>query len=121
MGIKGSTSGRMKFCIIIQSKDTETVWNAFRFATTALIYDNDVTVFLLGHGVEAPTLGSLKFDIQSQMDTFKENGGTMIGCGVCCESRRDTMPMLESELNCEMGSMQTLYGLTVDADKVFNF
>jgi len=118
---KANESKRLKFCIIIQSAEAETVWNAFRFATTALIYDNDVTVFLLGLGVEAPTIGTLKFDVKSQIDTFRENGGMMIGCGVCCETRRDSMPMLEEQLSCELGSMQTLYSLTADADKVFTF
>ena len=111
----------MKYTVVIHSKEPETVWNAFRFATTCLIYDNEATVFLLGQGVEAPAIGTLKFDITEQIDTFKESGGTMIGCGVCCETRRDTMPMLEGQLNCELGSMQTLYGLIAESDKVVTF
>jgi len=111
----------MKITVIISSNEPETIWNAFRFCTTALIYGNQVTVFLLGLGVEAPTLNTLKFDISEQMELFKENGGEMIGCGVCCESRKDTMPFLADELKCELGSMQQLYTLVADADKVLNF
>jgi len=40
----------MKIAVIIYSNDPETVWNALRFANTSLIYDNDVSVFLLGKG-----------------------------------------------------------------------
>lgn len=45
----------------------------------------------------------------------------MIGCGVCCESRKDEMPSLTKDLNCEMGSMQQLYGIVAEADKVITF
>ena len=111
----------MKYTVVISSGDSETVWNAFRFAVSALIYDNDVTVFLLGKGVEAPTLSTLKYDINEQMDLFREHKGVLIGCGVCCENRKDTMPLLEDQLSCEMGSMQTLYVLVHEADKVLTF
>ena len=111
----------MKVTVIVSSNDPETVWNAFRFATTSLIYENEVTIFLLGQAVEAPTLTTLKFDIGEQIDLFRENGGVMIGCGVCCENRKDTMPFLEKELNCELGSMQQLYALMDEADKVLTF
>jgi uncharacterized protein involved in oxidation of intracellular sulfur len=111
----------MKIAVIISSNTAETVWNAFRFAVTSLAYDNEVTVFLLGDGVEAHTLSTLKFDIQEQIDLFKEHNGKLIGCGVCCESRVDTMPFLKDQLNCELGSMQTLYVLVAEADKVLTF
>ena len=111
----------MKVAVIISSNDPETVWNAFRLATTSLIYDNEVTVFLLGQGVEAPTLNTLKFDVVEQINQFRENSGEMIGCGVCCENRKETMPFLEKELNCELGSMQQLYAIANEADKVFTF
>jgi len=111
----------MKYAIVIHSKVPETVWNAFRFATTCLIYENEVTVFLLGQGVEAPAIGTLKFNTAEQIDLFKESGGIMIGCGVCCEERRDIMPMLEAQLDCELGSMQSLYGLIAESDKIVTF
>jgi len=107
--------------VIISSNDPETSWNAFRFANTSLAYDNQVTVFLLGKGVEAPLISTLNYDLQEQMDLFKESGGTLIGCGICCESRKDEMPSLEKGLSCEMGSMQQLYALVADADKVLTF
>ncbi len=111
----------MKVTVIIYSNDSETVWNAFRFATTSLIYENQVNVFLLGKGVEAMTLSTLNFDFLEQADLFRRNGGIITGCGVCCENRKEEMPFLKQELHCEMGSMQDLYGLVADADKVITF
>ena len=111
----------MEVAIIIYSNDAETVWNAFRLANSALGYDDKVTIFLLGKGVECIEIDSIKYDIKEQMDLFEEFGGKMIGCGVCCESRADTMPLLKDELTCEMGSMQNLYALVKDADKVLTF
>ena len=111
----------MKVTVIIYSNDSETVWNAFRFATTSLIYENQVNVFLLGKGVEAMTLSTLKYDILEQADLFRNNGGVIVGCGVCCENRKEEMPFLQQELRCDMGSMQDLYGLVAEADKVITF
>jgi uncharacterized protein involved in oxidation of intracellular sulfur len=111
----------MKVAVIIYSNDPETVWNALRFANTSLVYDNHVRVFLLGKGVEAMTLSTLKYDILEQTELFRNNGGIIVGCGVCCENRREEMPFLQQELRCEMGSMQDLYGLVAEADKVITF
>ena len=111
----------MKLAVIIYSNEAETVWNALRLANSALGYDDEVTIFLLGKGVEYNEIHSIKFDVQEQIQIFNEFGGKMIGCGVCCESRTDTMPLLKEELSCEMGSMQNLYALIKDADKVLTF
>ncbi|TCV87339.1 DsrE family protein [Sulfurirhabdus autotrophica] len=111
----------MNIAIIIYSNDSETVWNAFRFANTSLVYSNQVTVFLLGKGVESGMVSTLQFDIQEQISLFKESGGLMVGCGVCCENRKDEMPSLTEDLDCEMGSMQQLYGIVAEADKVITF
>ncbi len=111
----------MHFAIIIYSNDAETVWNAFRFANTTLAHDNRVDVFLLGKGVEAATVSTLKYDVQEQMDIFRSKSGALIDCGLCCETRKDEMPYLQEGLNCEMGSMQQLYSLVAEADKVITF
>jgi len=111
----------MKVVVIICSNNPETVWNAFRFANTCLGYDNQVNVFLMGEGVEAASLQSLQFDIQEQMNLFDELCGKLTGCGVCCESREDTIPSLQDDLQCKMGSMQDLYAMVANSDKVINF
>lgn len=111
----------MKIAVIISSNEAETVWNAFRFATTSLGYGNSVSIFLLGKGVESLTVSTLNYDIQEQLDLFAEHGGRLIGCGVCCETRQDEMPGLVESLACEIGSMQTLYALTAESDQVYTF
>lgn len=111
----------MKVTIVISSNDAETVWNAFRYANTCRTYDDDTTVFLMGKGIEAASIHSLKFDIEEQLQIFEEQEGSIIGCGVCCESRKDVMPDLESELQCTLGSMQDFYVLIKESDKVITF
>lgn len=46
----------MKFGIILQTKEYEKAWNAFRFATTAIKQGNEVKVFLMGEAVECEGL-----------------------------------------------------------------
>lgn len=111
----------MNIAIIISTNDPETLWNALRFANTATIYEDDVTVFLLGKGVEALSASTLTFDINEQYNLFLEQGGKMIGCGVCCEIREDEIPNIKQSLKCEIGSMQQLYQVVAEADKVLNF
>jgi uncharacterized protein involved in oxidation of intracellular sulfur len=111
----------MAFLIVIYSNDAETVWNAFRLANTSLAYDNTVKVFLLGKGVEAAMASTLQYDVMEQIALFADNGGQLIGCGVCCENRKAEMPFLQEELKCELGSMNQLHGLIAEADKVLTF
>jgi sulfur relay (sulfurtransferase) complex TusBCD TusD component (DsrE family) len=111
----------MKVVCIIYSNHPETVWNAFRFANGFLVHDHQVSIFLLGQGVEAATISTLQFDVQAQIDVFRENGGFLLGCGLCCENRSDEMPFLKEQLGCEMGSMQQLNTLVIEADKILTF
>lgn len=111
----------MKVLVVLCSNDPETVWNAWRFANTCLGYDDEVTLFLMGKGVECTTLTSVEYDIEEQMAIFDEFGGVLIGCDESCDSREDTMPYLREELSCEMGSMQMLYPLVKASDKVLTF
>lgn len=111
----------MKMAVVIYSNDAETIWNAFRFANTCLAHEDEVTVFLMGQGVEAASVNSLKFDIEEQLEWFEDFGGTLIGCGVCCEKREDVMPGIKNDLNCSMGSMQDFYSMVKDSDKIITF
>lgn len=111
----------MKIFVVITSNDPETVWNAWRYANACLGYDDEVTVFLMGKGVECVTITSVKYDIEEQMEIFDEYGGRLVGCGVCCDNRQDTMPFLKEELKCEIGSMQNFYQLAKDSDKILTF
>ena len=111
----------MNIAIIIYSADPETVWNAFRLGSASLAYDDEVNIFLLGKGVEAMSLKSLKYNIKEQAAIFAEHGGKMLGCELCCNTREDEMPFLKQDINCDLGSMQDLYGLIKQADKVITF
>jgi tRNA 2-thiouridine synthesizing protein D len=42
----------MKIGLIISNTDPELVWNALRFANTAILEGHPVKIFLLGAGVE---------------------------------------------------------------------
>ena len=111
----------MHLAIVISSNDPETVWNAFRLGNSALAVGDGVTVFLLGKGVECVTLRSFRHDVAEQIELFRGTGGTLIGCGVCCESRAETMPYLKDDLQCEMGSMQTRAQLIRESDRLLSF
>lgn len=111
----------MQITIIISSSDPETVWNAFRLGSASLAYDDTVKVFLLGKGVEAMVNKSLKFNIREQVEIFLEHGGEILGCELCCNTREDEMPFLKQDIGCPLGSMQDLYALIKEADKVITF
>jgi uncharacterized protein involved in oxidation of intracellular sulfur len=56
----------MKYLLVINSNAPETVWNALRFGSAALAREHQVSVFLLGPGVEIDRLQDECFDIQEQ-------------------------------------------------------
>jgi uncharacterized protein involved in oxidation of intracellular sulfur len=63
----------MKFGIIINTNEPETVWNAFRFGTTSLLMEHEVKVFLLGKGVESENIQDERFNVQEQIGLFVEH------------------------------------------------
>lgn len=67
------------------------------------------------------TISSVKFNIEEQFETFKEYGGVVIGCDLCANIREDTMPFIKEGLQCEMGTIQTLYKIIKESDKVLTF
>lgn len=92
--------------IVIYSNDTETVWNALRFANYSRNEGDTVNIFLLGKGVELDTLAKKNNDIKEQSDTFLNNGGSILGCGTCLQSRNNNAPKV-----CKFSSMGDLYEL----------
>lgn len=111
----------MKISIIIYSNDPETAWNAFRLGNASLAYDDAVKIFLLGKGVEVMNAKSVKYNVVEQADIFVEHGGYIMGCELCCHTREDEMPYLKEDIGCDLGSMQDLYALIKEADKVITF
>jgi sulfur relay (sulfurtransferase) complex TusBCD TusD component (DsrE family) len=58
--------------------DAELVWNALRFANTAILEGHNVKIFLLGAGVEIETITGGKFNVQEQLQKFNELSGTCL-------------------------------------------
>ncbi len=106
----------MKFGIIIYSNDPEAVWNAFRLGSVALNQGNQVNVFLLAKGVESESLDSEKFKVTEQMKYFTAKKGKIYACGTCLKIRN-----AEASELCQMSTMNDLYELIRDSDKVVSF
>ena len=92
--------------IVIYSNDVETVWNAIRFANFSKNQGDTVSIFLLGKGVELDNLIKTEKALKEQTETFLENGGTIMGCGTCLQSRKNNEPQV-----CKFSSMKDLYDL----------
>jgi len=90
--------------IVIYSNDVETVWNALRFANYSKSQGDSVSIFLLGKGVELENLVTSDSTIKKQSDKFLDNGGTILGCGTCLQSRNNKEPQV-----CKFSSMKDLY------------
>lgn len=107
----------MKLGLVIYSNDSETVWNAFRFGNHAIKQHGDeVRVFLLGRGVEAESIDTEAFKITEQMTLFVAHGGTVLACGTCLKLRQAG----GSEM-CPVSTMNDLYRLVAECDKVLTF
>ena len=65
----------MKYLLVINTTETETVWNAFRLGSAALSRGHEVSVFLLGSAVDIESIGDERFDVQKLLLRFDELGG----------------------------------------------
>jgi uncharacterized protein involved in oxidation of intracellular sulfur len=106
----------MKMGLVISTNDSETVWNAFRLANFSLTKKESVKVFLLGKAVEAEQIGTDKFDVVKQMETFTAAGGKIFACGTCLQIRN-----AGSSDICRVSTMAELYEIISEADKVLTF
>ena len=106
----------MKFGIILETKEYEKAWNAFRFATTARKQKHDVKVFLMGEAVECEELTHDKFDVAGQLQTFLEAGGEILACGSCLKHRK-----MEGSDACPISTMIDCLQMVEWADKVLTF
>jgi uncharacterized protein involved in oxidation of intracellular sulfur len=106
----------MKLGIILETKEFEKAWNAFRFAVTAKKAGHEVKVFLMGEAVECETLTHEKYDVAGQLKTFVESGGEILACGTCLKSR-----LLDGTDSCPLSTMKDCLGVVEWADKVVTF
>ncbi len=99
--------------IVLETSDPERAWNAFRLGLTALEEGIDVSVFLLGEGVEAEKITDGQFDVRDRMEAFAAAGGELLACGTCLEIRNSE----ESEV-CPISTMGDLLEVVTDSDRV---
>jgi uncharacterized protein involved in oxidation of intracellular sulfur len=106
----------VKYLLVVNTNEPETVWNSLRLGSAALGRDHDVNLFLLGPGVEIESLGNEQFDVQDQLSRFVESGGTAHSCGTCLRSRH-----MGAAAECPISTMSDLVRLSEEADKVMVF
>lgn len=106
----------MKLGIVISSNDPETVWNAFRLGKFALAQGDAVHVFLLGKGVECESLDTEHFAVTRAMQELADSGGKIDACGTCLKLRH-----AGAGEACALATMQDLYRLTCDCDRMLTF
>jgi len=99
--------------IVLETSDPERAWNALRLGITALEDGIDVSVFLLGEGVEAEEITDDQFDVRDRMEAFAESGGELLACGTCLEIRNSD----ESEV-CPISTMSDLLEVVTTSDQV---
>jgi len=106
----------MKIGIILETKEYEKAWNAFRFAVTAKKQGHEVKLFLMGEAVECEGLIHDKYNVDEQLKVFVSVGGEILACGTCLKSRQ-----LNETDTCPISTMIDCVNLVVWADKVVNF
>jgi len=106
----------MKIGIILETKELEKAWNAFRFAVTAKKQGHETKVFLMGEAVECEGLTHEKYNVDEQLKNFVGLGGEILACGTCLKSRQ-----LDSTEACPIATMTDCVNLVVWADKAVTF
>ena len=106
----------MKIGIIIETKEPEKAWNAFRFAVTAKKQGNEVKVFLMGEAVECEGLTHEKYNVDEQLKLFISFGGEVLACGTCLKSRH-----LNGTDTCPLSTMVDCVNMVTWADRVVTF
>jgi sulfur relay (sulfurtransferase) complex TusBCD TusD component (DsrE family) len=106
----------MNMGIILETKEAEKAWNAFRFAVTSKKAGHAVKVFLIGEAVECESVASGKFDVGAQLNKFVSEGGEVLACGTCLKSRN-----MEGSDSCPISTMNDCVQMVEWADKVVTF
>ncbi|MBX7152220.1 DsrE family protein [bacterium] len=106
----------MKLGIIIETKEYEKAWNAFRFAVTAKKAGHEVKVFLMGEAVECEGLTHEQYNVSEQLKNFIKQGGEILACGTCLQSRQ-----LSGTEACPMSTMIDCVKMVEWADKTVTF
>jgi uncharacterized protein involved in oxidation of intracellular sulfur len=108
--------------IIVYSNDHEVLKNVFTLASFALEKGDKVRVFLSGKGVEAGAMSKVDayssdtFHTTEQMKDFIKKGGRLIASQECLGFRGLGIPDA-----CQAGTINDLYGIVKDSDRVIAF
>ncbi|OGK38683.1 DsrE family protein [Candidatus Roizmanbacteria bacterium RIFCSPHIGHO2_12_FULL_41_11] len=102
--------------IIIETKEPEKAWNAFRFAVTAKKQNYEVKVFLMGEAVECEGLTHEKYNVDEQLKNFIAIGGEIMACGTCLKSRQK-----DGTEACPLSTMIDCLKVVEWADKIVTF
>ncbi len=106
----------MKLGIIISTSEAESAWNAFRLANFARAKKDDVSVFLVGQGVDYDKTSDAQFDSKGEAEKLLQTGGRIMACGSCLKTRgKQGSPI------CPISSLGELYELVTGSDKVVSF
>src|SRR5665647_3343588 len=106
----------MKIGIILETKELEKAWNAFRFAVTAKKQGHEVKVFLMGEAVECEGLTHDKYNVDEQLKNFVNAGEEILACGTCLKS-----PPVDNTEACQISTMVDCVNVVVWADKMVTF
>ena len=77
----------MTLAVVISNNDPETVHNALRLAAYSQSVGDNVSLFLLGAGVEIKGISNAGFDVLQKIRAFHHEGGEILACGTCLERR----------------------------------
>ena len=105
----------MKLGIVINTNDAEKAWNALRLGNTALEAGHEVSVFLMGSGVEIENIKNETYDAGGTLSTFLNSRGRLLACGTCLEARQ------QEGGACPISTMADLLAMIADSDKVVTF
>ena len=106
----------MKIAIILETKEYEKAWNAFRFAIASKKQNHEVKVFLMGEAVECEGLIHEKYNVDEQLNIFSSIGGEILACGTCLKSRQKN-----GSDTCPLSTMVDCVNMVVWSDKVITF
>ena len=105
----------MRLGIIINTNDAEKAWNALRLGNTALGAGNQVSVFLMGSGVEIENIENKTYDVRGTLSDFLNGNGRLLACGTCLEARQQKGGV------CPISTMSELVEMISNSDKVVTF
>ena len=107
----------MKIGIVLSTSNNETNWNALRLANFSIAQGDEVSIFLIGEGVEYENYSNDKFNIKEQLKDFLKTGkGKIFACGTCIKSRNR-----EGTETCPVNSIKDLHRIIKECDKLISF